>query len=352
MRLIGSDTQASRIGAYLTRQKIPNTIEGEAIWIHNEDQIEEAMKILSKFQANRRSSEFDVTVEPNEEEEVIELASRPIAHMTTFLIALCAIFFFLSSMQEIPLLEKGIPPEAFVPTPVQSAMLYDVPPVVEQVAAAVEKYNPPVSKTPPPLPADLKAKIDSINTTPFWRGIGTTLLLKLTHEDPALAQGPLFVKIRQGEVWRLISPAFLHGSILHILFNMLWLWVLGKQIEVRLGIVRFLLLSLIVGVFTNTLQYLISGPFFLGYSGIIMGLAGFIWSRERVAPWEGYPLHRSIILFLVLFVVAMVALEVISITFLIFTSKSFGLGIANAAHISGAILGALLGRLNFFEAKP
>ena len=84
---------------------------------------------------------------------------------------------------------------------------------------------------------------------------------------------------------------------------------------------------------------------------IITGLAGFIWSRERLAPWEGYPLQRPMILFLALFVVAMSALQLVSLSLLLFTSVNFSPNIANAAHVGGAIVGILLGRASFFEAR-
>jgi GlpG protein len=260
--------------------------------------------------------------------------------------------YLISSMQEIPLAEKGIPRDAFVPTQVQMSMLYDIPAVVEDLEQTVENYNPPVAKQPPPLPAEIKTKIAAVNTTPYWRGLSDVLFLKYKGGDTSFAMGPLFTKIKEGEIWRLFSPVFLHGPIFHILFNMIWLWVLGKQIEQRVGAFRYLLLTLLVGVFANTVQYITSGPFFLGYSGVITGLAGFIWSRKSVAPWEGYPLPGAMILFLVVFIGAMAALQVISLGVALFTTLSFNMNIANSAHIAGALLGALIGRLNFFEARP
>ena len=106
-----------------------------------------------------------------------------------------------------------------------------------------------------------------------------------------------FEKIRQGEVWRLFTPCLLHFDFLHILFNMAWLWILGKQIEERIHWKKLGLLILIVGIVSNTAQYLVSGPSFLGFSGIVVGMAGFIWMRQRNAPWEGYPLSRIVFCF-------------------------------------------------------
>jgi GlpG protein len=132
---------------------------------------------------------------------------------------------------------------------------------------------------------------------------------------------------------------------------MIWLWVLGRPIEQRIGIAKTGLLTVIAGVSSNTIQYLVSGPFFIGYSGVIMALAGFIWMRERVAPWEGYPLNRTTILFLLLFIGSMFLLTFASFFFQLFTSVAFAPNIANTAHIAGALVGAFLGRFSFFAQK-
>jgi GlpG protein len=78
-------------------------------------------------------------------------------------------------------------------------------------------------------------------------------------------------------------------------------------------------------------------------------MAGFIWMRQRVAPWEGYPLNRTTLLFILLFVVAMFGLEfvafILQLTHFINTSPN----IANTAHVVGGLVGVLLGRLSFFK---
>jgi GlpG protein len=104
----------------------------------------------------------------------------------------------------------------------------------------------------------------------------------------------------------------MHSDFFHILFNMLWLWALGKQIEERLKKGKLCLLIIILSVVSNCCQYLVSGPYFLGFSAVIVGFAGFIWSRQIKAPWEGYPLQKTTLLFILLFVLAMFGLELAS----------------------------------------
>ncbi|GAA2749351.1 MULTISPECIES: rhomboid family intramembrane serine protease [Kitasatospora] len=99
------------------------------------------------------------------------------------------------------------------------------------------------------------------------------------------------VGVAHGEWYRLITSAFLHlpptggvFGITHILFNMYWLWVLGRVVEERLGAVRYLALYLLSALGGSVLGYLLADPGqpSLGASGAIFGLAGgyFVLSRR------------------------------------------------------------------------
>lgn len=78
--------------------------------------------------------------------------------------------------------------------------------------------------------------------------------------------------IRQGELWRLITPVLLHGSSMHILFNMYALYVLGPGLERYYGALRFGLLYLVSGVAGNVASFLLSAQPSLGASTAIFGL--------------------------------------------------------------------------------
>jgi membrane associated rhomboid family serine protease len=178
---------------------------------------------------------------------------------------------------------------------------------------------------------------------PYWEGIYNQLL---SHHFWA---APLFVQIREGQVWRLITPIFLHANLLHILFNMLWLWSLGKPVEERLGIPRYLLLMGMVGLGSNVAQYLMSGPLFMGYSGVIAGLAGFIYVRQKEAPWEGYPIHPSTFIFLAIFIFGLAILQAVAFFIAFFGWANLNISIANTAHIVGALMGMALAKLKVFR---
>lgn len=178
---------------------------------------------------------------------------------------------------------------------------------------------------------------------PYWEGIYDQLA---THR---FLQAPLFVQIREGQVWRLVTPIFLHANFLHILFNMLWLWSLGKQVERRLGVLRYIVLMVIVAVISNVSQYLMSGPLFMGYSGVVAGLAGFIYMRQKQAPWEGYQIHPSTFLFLALFIFGLAFLQGVAFFVAFFGWGTFNVSVANTAHIMGAFTGILLAKLRWFH---
>ncbi len=78
--------------------------------------------------------------------------------------------------------------------------------------------------------------------------------------------------ILQGEWWRFITPAFLHGSILHIAVNMYALMVLGPVLENAYGRKRYLLLYLLGGFAGNVISFLFSPSPSLGSSTAIFGL--------------------------------------------------------------------------------
>lgn len=84
--------------------------------------------------------------------------------------------------------------------------------------------------------------------------------------------GPL---IDRGEVWRLVTCAFLHGGIVHLLLNMYALYSIGSQIEIIYGKVKYLIIYFLSAIGSSLLSYFIS-PYTIsiGASGAIFGLLG------------------------------------------------------------------------------
>jgi GlpG protein len=94
-----------------------------------------------------------------------------------------------------------------------------------------------------------------------------------------------------------------------------------------------------------------SGPDFLGISGVICGMLGFIWARQHRAAWEGYNLVPGVISFMLFFILAIMGIQMISFFLQIYKNINFMPGIANTAHITGGLVGYLLGCLNIFGLK-
>ena len=82
--------------------------------------------------------------------------------------------------------------------------------------------------------------------------------------------------IASQEWWRLITPTFLHFSLTHLIFNCLWIYILGSKIEINDGRGIFLTLFFISGLSSNLGQYFITGDYlFGGLSGAVYGLLGY-----------------------------------------------------------------------------
>ena len=78
--------------------------------------------------------------------------------------------------------------------------------------------------------------------------------------------------IQAGQYWRLVTPIWLHASIMHILFNMYALFVIGRGLEQQYGHERFLELYLLSGIAGNIASFLLSTKASLGASTAIFGL--------------------------------------------------------------------------------
>lgn len=140
--------------------------------------------------------------------------------------------------------------------------------------------------------------------------------------------GALSETLASGQIWRLFTPDFLHFSWTHIIFNSVMLWFLGSQIEWFDGRARLILLFIVASLLSNGLQYIVSGPFFGGLSGVVYGVLGYCWLSQRTAPRFQFP--PALVTFAVVWMV-------VGFTPL---PEMLGLGrMANEAHLGGFIAG-------------
>lgn len=80
--------------------------------------------------------------------------------------------------------------------------------------------------------------------------------------------------IQAGQWWRFITPIFLHGSLLHLGVNALFLYWFGAQIEMLYGWRKYLIIYMVAGVAGNLFSFLLSPGPSLGASGALFGLVG------------------------------------------------------------------------------
>ena len=160
----------------------------------------------------------------------------------------------------------------------------------------------------------------------FLLQVGTQNLLGL--DIPAMLGVKANEMILRGQVWRLITPMFLHGSILHLGFNMYALYVIGAGLERFYGHSRFLILYVLAGFCGNVMSFLLTPARSLGSSTAIFGLLGaqgvFLYQNRRIF---GRMAQRSLINLLVS---AGINLAI-----------GMSPGIDNWGHIGGLIAGTL-----------
>lgn len=372
---------SSRLKELHIESEIESFIEQEphqyTVWVISEDDFPRAQQEFDEFQKTPKivkkgeihppieslfqpqdspadKKEFD-ELRPGRtmREEIARLANvRTQIQMKSFwtrgILVFCVLVYLISVFQKIEL-TKTTSPSLVLPliTPIQGYFLYEYPKALELNNELIHQFQYKDESELSTLPPDGQELLKEIQENPPWGGYYNELVAKI--KETPIPPHHLFEDIRKGEVWRLITPIFLHGDLLHILFNMLWLWLLGRVIEVRIGGVRYIAMILIIAAISNTLQYLASGPFFMGFSGVITGMAGFIWMRQIVAPLEVYPIHKGAIGFLWIFIIAMFLLQCLAFFLEIFNIATLDLRIANTAHLSGAVVGMLLARLPIFR---
>lgn len=150
-----------------------------------------------------------------------------------------------------------------------------------------------------------------------------------------LMYGPVFTALAPGapfEPWRMITYAFAHGSILHIAFNLITLWMFGRVLEQAFGPLRYALLFVAAAMGGALATALVApGSFVIGASGAIFGMFGAYFFVMRQARMD----TRSL---LVLVAINVVMGFVVS-------------GIAWQAHIGGLIVGGAAGAVLVRDAR-
>jgi rhomboid protease GluP len=138
-----------------------------------------------------------------------------------------------------------------------------------------------------------------------------------------------------GHWWTLITGIYLHGALLHILFNVLWIRQLGPAVEDLYGQARLVIVFTLSGVLGYALSNFVGIPFTIGASGSIFGLLGAMvaYGRKRGGTFGAMVLRQYGIWAAILFVFGLLP----------------GTGANNYAHAGGFIGGLAAGFVLSFE---
>ncbi|MCG8586149.1 MAG: rhomboid family intramembrane serine protease [Pirellulales bacterium] len=297
MRHAGSvdrEDHAQRFGDYLLTQGVKNRIDKEddhwAIWVYDEDQLETAKDELEWFLGNPADPIYDAEIKAaaiRREQARQEAAARKNivrvrdhwskpqrGPLTTGLIIACVIVGILTMF--------GKKRDPFV------------------YALSISHYTP-------------------------------------TDDGNVLFPKDRFADVKQGQVWRLVTPIFLHFGMLHLVMNMFALYYFGNFIESRRGPIVLGVMVLLLAIFSNIMQYQFSpgqSPMFGGMSGVIYGLFGYLWIKTLADPTAGMNLQPTTIFIMMFF-------------FVICLTGMMG-PIANVAHAAGLGGGAVLALVSTF----
>ncbi len=295
MRTIGklaSETATARFSDFLYVRGIENQFEPEddgtfSLWVHDDAQMAAASDLLATFRTNPDAATFSNASDAGKKrrEELEADHSRKSKVISTERLA------YERNFQAIPYFTYLL--------------------IILSVAVAIySKLGEDVLAIRQLFIVDLLASGDYIR----WL--------------PGLAE------VRAGQLWRLVTPIFIHFGIVHILFNMMWLKDLGGLIENRLGSGYLFALVLLSAVLSNLAQYVWSDPVFGGMSGVVYALFGFLWIRGKFDPAAGWQLNSQAVYWMIGWFVICV-LGIIP-------------HVANAAHAGGLFVGMAWG---FISAK-
>ncbi|MDQ3939727.1 MAG: rhomboid family intramembrane serine protease, partial [Actinomycetota bacterium] len=184
-------------------------------------------------------------------------------------------------------------------------------------------------RSAPKVRSAIRANAPAV-TTILAINIGMFFLQFFPGVTEALVLDPF--AIAQGQWYRLITAVFLHGGLLHLLFNSYVRYMLGPNVEQAFGTARFVVMYLVAGLMGSAFSFAIPPDNrSLGASGAIFGLAGvllvYLYQRRRSTFVAEY--LRNIMFFIV-------ANLVLGFTLLAGV-------VDNLAHIGGLVAGILLG---------
>jgi membrane associated rhomboid family serine protease len=136
-------------------------------------------------------------------------------------------------------------------------------------------------------------------------------------------------RIWDGAYWALVSSAFVHLAVWHLVFNLYWLWTLGSVMERVVGSAKYLVFVVGAAAVTSAAQLGVSGVTGHGASGVVYAIFGFMWASRSAVPEFATVVTEQIATLFWMWLVGCIVATWLGLV-----------NIGNAAHVSGAMLGA------------
>lgn len=322
MRLIGEiadQRQAEQFAAYLVAQRImaktdrinENKIE---IWVHEEDHFKPAREELAAFLANPQDAKYARAIPQAQQvirqhadkqrriQKKIVVGKRKLSPQPRVTITLIAICVFVSLFTNFGRVENKI----------FKALAFNAVPKPESLE--------------------------------IWKRANSNL------DDLEVR----LASLRRGEFWRSITPIFIHHSVMHLLFNMIMLFQLGRMIEFRYRPIYYLVLIVTSAAISNIIQcavplswdgvppYLTPFPDLMlltgmgGFSGVVYALFGLVWVKSVIDPKSGFAMPQSTVAIMLIWLVFCMLPGPNNNSL---TEHLFGFRVANWAHAIGLLVG-------------
>lgn len=148
--------------------------------------------------------------------------------------------------------------------------------------------------------------------------------------------------IWHGQIWQLVTYMFLHADLWHILFNMLALWLFGKELETIWGSTKFLKYYFICGIGAGLTFLFFSKGSVIGASGAVFGLL--------LAFGMTFP-DQIILMSLIFPIKAKYMVVIYGIITFMNIARPSGDGIAHLAHLGGMVFGFIYLKKDWFVFK-
>jgi GlpG protein len=366
VRQIGAFSEeilAAKFVQRLRKEHITALVEEDSgsfvVWVHDEGHIGQAKKVYEELEkdgfkglSSEQIAEKPVRMpQPNipPPPGLKSAAEKPFYQpfITKILIFLCAFVYLSGVVQEYKQKEKL--PGMLGMSKLATYLLIDYPESAIITKELIEKYGFENVKTNT-LPDSSSPLVKEFNAYTPWMGV-YNIILSPKQDQERLWKGERFSDVKKGQVWRLFSPAIVHRDLLHFLFNVLWLAILGRMVEMNMGRIKYSFFVLSVALITNICQYFITGPFFMGISGVVAAFIGYIWVRKKRAPWEVYDLQKQMMTFFLIYIFGLMAIQGIIFLLSYFQIYTVPLHIANTAHVVGFLVGAFFGRIGLLAKR-